>query len=121
MNSFDSYLLRKLHQKTAKHGDKLAKIEKMVNWNKFHPIITSMYNNKTPRGGRPNMSPVLMVKLLVLQAWYGLSDPELERQASFTIMKSSLATPSSESLNNSTSSNPYSAFPHRFQHKIDYL
>ena len=26
------------------------------------------------------MNPVLMVKLLVLQAWYGLSDPELERQ-----------------------------------------
>jgi len=26
------------------------------------------------------MDPVLMVKLLVLQAWYGLSDPELERQ-----------------------------------------
>ena len=28
------------------------------------------------------MDPVLMVKLLVLQAWYGLSDPELERQTS---------------------------------------
>ena len=26
------------------------------------------------------MDPVLMVKLLVLQAWYGLSDPALERQ-----------------------------------------
>ena len=31
------------------------------------------------------MNPVLMVKLLVLQAWYGLSDPELERQASLRI------------------------------------
>lgn len=31
------------------------------------------------------MDPVLMVKLLVLQAWYGLSDPELERQASLRI------------------------------------
>ena len=28
------------------------------------------------------MNPVLMIKLLVLQAWYSLSDPELERQAS---------------------------------------
>ena len=27
------------------------------------------------------MNPVLMVKLLVLQAWISLSDPELERQA----------------------------------------
>jgi IS5 family transposase len=80
MDSFDSYLLRKLYKETAKHGDKLAEIEKQINWNKFHPIIQPMYRNKTPRGGRPNMDPVLMVKLLVLQAWYGLSDPELERQ-----------------------------------------
>ena len=39
-----------------------------------------MYTNDTPRDGRPNTDPVVMVKLLVLQAWYGLSDPELERQ-----------------------------------------
>jgi IS5 family transposase len=39
-----------------------------------------MYRNKTPRGGRPNIDEVTMVKLLVLHAWYGLSDPELERQ-----------------------------------------
>ena len=80
MDSFGSYLLRKLYRETTKHGDKLVKIEKQINWNKFKPIIQPMYNNKTPRGGRPNMNPVLMVKLLVLQAWYGFSDPELERQ-----------------------------------------
>ena len=39
-----------------------------------------MYRNGTPRGGRPNTDEVLMVKLLVPQQWYGLSDPELERQ-----------------------------------------
>jgi len=80
MDSFDSYVIRKLYKETAKHGDKLAKIEPLINWKKFRPIIKAMYRNKTPRGGRPNMDPVLMVKLLVLQAWYGLSDPELERQ-----------------------------------------
>ena len=80
MDSFDSYLLRKLYKETTKHSDKLAKTEKMINWEAFRPILQPMYHNKTPRGGRPNMDPVLMVKLLVLQAWYGLSDPELERQ-----------------------------------------
>lgn len=35
--------------------------------------------NDGPQGGRPNNDEV--VKLLVLQDWYGLSDPELERQA----------------------------------------
>jgi IS5 family transposase len=39
-----------------------------------------MYGNKTERGGRPNIDEVLMLKLLVLQQWYGLSYPELERQ-----------------------------------------
>jgi len=40
-----------------------------------------MYTNNTHLGGRPNTDEVLMVKLLVLQQWYGLSDIELERQA----------------------------------------
>jgi IS5 family transposase len=39
-----------------------------------------MYENKSERGGRPNLDEVLMVKMLVLQQWHGLSDPELEKQ-----------------------------------------
>jgi len=41
--------------------------------------VKGMYN-QTERGGRPNMDGVLMIKLLVLQQWHGLSGPELERQ-----------------------------------------
>jgi len=85
MDSFDSYLLRKLYMKTARHHDRLAEAEKHIDWKRFTPIIQPIYNNKGPSGGRPNLEPVLMVKLLVLQAWYGLSDPELERQASIRI------------------------------------
>ena len=81
MDSFDSYLLRKLYAKTARNGDPLAEAEKQIDWEAFRPIIKPIYTNDTPRGGRPNTDEVLMVKLLVLQAWYGLSDPELERQA----------------------------------------
>ena len=80
-DSFDSYLLRKLYVKTSRNGDRLAEAEKQVDWEAFRPIIKSMYTNDTPRGGRPNTDEVVMMKLLVLQAWYGLSDPELERQA----------------------------------------
>ena len=81
LDSFDSYLLRKLYVKTSRNGDKLAEAEKQIDWEAFRPIIKSMYTNDTPRGGRPNTDEVVMMKLLVLQAWYGLSDPELERQA----------------------------------------
>jgi len=80
MASFNSYLLRRLYKETTRDGDKLAEAEKHIDWERFRPIIKPMYTNDTPRGGRPNMDEVLMVKLLVLQAWYGLSDPELERQ-----------------------------------------
>jgi len=85
MESFDTYILKKIYQKTARLGDKLAKAEKQINWEQFRPIIKSLYRNNTSRGGRPNTDEVVMVKLLVLQQWYSLSDPELERQASTRI------------------------------------
>ncbi|MFH2110853.1 MAG: transposase [Candidatus Bathyarchaeota archaeon] len=80
MDSFDSYLLRKLYVKTSRNGDRLASAEKQLDWERFRPIIKPMYTKDTHRGGRPNTDPVVMMKLLVLQAWYGLSDPELQRQ-----------------------------------------
>ena len=81
MTSFKAYILREAYKKHWKHNDKLAQAEALIDWNAFTPIIQPRYNNQSPSGGRPNTDPVLMVKLLVLQAWYGLSDPELERQA----------------------------------------
>ena len=80
MTTFRTYMLRKAYENVKKHGDRLAQVDSLIDWEAFRPIITPMYHNKTPRGGRPNVDPVVMVKLLVLQQWYGLSDPELERQ-----------------------------------------
>ena len=81
MDSFNSYIFRKAYQKIQKLGDRLAEIEPLIDWEAFTPIIQPLYDNQGPQGGRPNVDPVVMVKLLVLQSWYGLSDPELERQA----------------------------------------
>ena len=39
-----------------------------------------MYVNRSENGGRLNYDEILIVNLLVLQAWHGLSDPELEWQ-----------------------------------------
>ena len=38
------------------------------------------YTKDALRGGRLNTDEVVMVKLLVIQRWYGLSDAEPERQ-----------------------------------------
>ncbi len=81
MDSFSSYIFRKAYQKIQKLGDRLAEIEPLIEWEAFRPIIQGLYDNQGPKGGRPNVDEVVMVKMLVLQSWYGLSDPELERQA----------------------------------------
>ena len=80
MNTFKAYMLRKAYEKIQKLGDKLAKIEPLIDWEAFRPILAGLYHNQGPQGGRPNIDEVMMMKLLVLQQWYGLSDPELERQ-----------------------------------------
>ena len=81
MDSFNSYLFRSAYKKIHKLGDRLARIEPLIDWEAFRPTIAGLYDNKTEKGGRPNVDEVVMVKMLVLQEWYGLSDPELERQA----------------------------------------
>jgi len=34
-----------------------------------------MFDNRSEKGGKPNIDEVVMIKLLILQQWYGLSDP----------------------------------------------
>jgi transposase, IS5 family len=81
MESFDDYLLDKEYSCVERLGDKLGEVEPLIDWKVFRPIVREMYDNRTERGGRPNNDEVVMVKMLVLQSWYGLSDPELESQA----------------------------------------
>ena len=81
MDSFKSYLFRQAYKEVERLGDRLAEAEPLIDWEAFRPTLAGFYMNDGPQGGRPNTDPVLMVKMLVLQQWYGLSDPELERQA----------------------------------------
>ena len=67
MDSFSSFILRKLYRKVNKLGDRLAEVEPLIDWEKFRPTLAGIYMNDGPQGGRPNTDPVLMVKLLVLQ------------------------------------------------------
>ncbi len=81
MKSFDDYFMKKEYARVEQLGDKLAEIDPLIDWEVFRPIIRDMYDNRTEQGGRPNNDELVMMKMLVLQSWYGLSDPELERQA----------------------------------------
>ena len=81
MDSFNKHLLQQEYNKLAKLGDKLAEADEHVDWERFRPILRDLYQNDTKLGGRPNQDEVVMIKLLVIQQWYGLSDEEAEREA----------------------------------------
>lgn len=81
MSTFINFAIKGEYGRIAELGDRLGEVEKMIDWEKFRPIIKELYINNTEMGGRPNLDEVLMIKMMVLQQWHGLSDPELERQA----------------------------------------
>ncbi len=70
MKSFTQFALNKACERVEKLGDKLIRTNEVIDWAKFRPIVSGMYANRSERG-RPNFDEVLMVKLLVLQAWHG--------------------------------------------------
>ena len=81
MPSFTAFVLREEYKHLESLGDKLSEIESFIDWEPFRPIIDEMYNNHTELGGKPNKNAIVMLKIIVLQQWHGLSDPELEKQA----------------------------------------
>jgi IS5 family transposase len=56
-------------------NERLEKVSALMQWPRFEPLLAGM---RDPGPGRPGYRPLLMFKALLLQAWYGLSDAELE-------------------------------------------
>ncbi|KZX14405.1 IS5 family transposase [Methanobrevibacter curvatus] len=81
MYDLNNYFINKQYAKVEELGDRLADIDPLIDWEVFRPIIKSMYDNQSEKGGRPNNDEIVMLKMLVLQTWYGLSDFEVQKQA----------------------------------------
>ena len=81
MKSLIDFSLSEEYEKVKRLGDKLAQVDSLIDWGAFIPTVAGMYRNMTEKWWRPHMDEVMMIKMLVLQQWYGLPDPELERQA----------------------------------------
>lgn len=54
---------------------RLEKLSQVLCWRGFEGLLAGL---RDPGPGRPGYRPLLMFKALLLQAWYGLSDAELE-------------------------------------------
>ena len=76
----DFSILQEYNEKVLPRGDKLLALAKLVDWNAFQKFGNGLYKNKSKRGGRPNIDIIIMIKHLILQQLYGLSDPQLELQ-----------------------------------------
>ncbi len=60
---------------SAGSNARLDRIDGLLDWSAFESRLSVIYS---ARGGRPSYPPLTMFKSLLLQQWYGLSDPGLE-------------------------------------------
>ena len=62
-------------------GDPLLRLSELVDFEVFRPpLLRALRRSDRAKGGRPPYDPVLMFKVLVLQALYNLSDDQTEFQ-----------------------------------------
>ena len=78
--SFNQFILKEQYAKVRGLGDRLELMKGQIDWKPFRPILASVFYDDKKRGGRPHTDEITVVRCLLLQAWYNLSDEELEFQ-----------------------------------------
>jgi len=69
------------YPRLSEAGDPLEKLSGVVPWDLFRkPLSKALKRSDGSKGGRPAYDPVVMFKVLVLQALYSLSDDQAEFQ-----------------------------------------
>ena len=56
-------------------NSRLERIDEEVEWERFEALVEGIYSAAE---GRPSYPPLTMVKVLLLEQWYNLSDPQME-------------------------------------------
>lgn len=78
--TFEAYILKEKYQKIRGLGDRLELMKQQIDWKPFIKIVGDVFDDNKEIGGRPHTEEAVIVRCMLLQAWYGLSDPELEFQ-----------------------------------------
>lgn len=68
-------LVESLLPKTLGRNERLERIGDEVDWERFGALVDGVYSAAE---GRPSYPPLMMVKVLLLEKWYILSDPQME-------------------------------------------
>ncbi|QCO00317.1 transposase (plasmid) [Azospirillum argentinense] len=73
--------LQDRYAELSKSGDPLERLSSVMDFEVFRPTLDAALGRKDrSKGGRPPLDAVMMFKILVLQALYGLSDEQAEYQ-----------------------------------------
>lgn len=78
--SFNRFVMKQQYEKVKGLGDRLELMKQQIDWKPFVPLVKSVFKDNDTVGGRPHTNELVVVRSMLLQAWYGLSDPELEFQ-----------------------------------------
>jgi len=66
-------------RKLSLMGDPLEKLITVIDWEKFRPILTKVFEKEERGiGGRPSWDYILMFKIILLQSWYSIADDKTE-------------------------------------------
>ena len=68
-------LTESLLPQTLGRNERLERIDEVVDWQRLGRLVNGVYSASE---GRPSYPPVMMVKVLLLQQWYNLTDPQME-------------------------------------------
>jgi transposase, IS5 family len=65
--------------KRTKRERFLSEMEAVVPWKALIDLIEPHYPKTSSKGGRPAYPLATMLRILVMQPWYSLSDPAIQR------------------------------------------
>jgi IS5 family transposase len=78
--TFNKIILKNLYSQIQGLGDRLELIKEQIDWKPFIPLISSVFYDNKKDGGRPHTDELIVIRAMILQALYSLSDKELEYQ-----------------------------------------
>jgi IS5 family transposase len=78
--SFNQFILKEQYEKVRGLGDRLELMKEQIDWEPFVPLVSKIFHDNEKEVGRPHTDELIIVRSMLLQGWYGLSDPELEFQ-----------------------------------------
>src|SRR3989338_3850859 len=78
--SFEQFIAKEMYAKVRGLGDRLVLMKEQIDWGPFVPLVKRVFHDDKVVGGRPHTDELVVVRSMLLQSWYGLSDEELEFQ-----------------------------------------